>query len=52
MSDAELEKLREQLYKLAQTVFEVGEDGLCRHVKPNLTLDTDDRRAYDRGGKE
>ena len=52
MSDAELEKLRGQLYLLAQTVFEVGKDGLVRSVTPNSTLDTDGGQAYDHGGRE
>ena len=52
MSDAELEKLRGQFYLLAQTVFEVGEDRRGRSVRHNSTLDTDDGRAYDRGGQE
>ncbi len=52
MSDADLERLREQFYLLAQTVFEVGEDGLGRSATPTSTLDSDARRAYDRGGQE
>ncbi len=52
MSDAELEKLRGQLYRLAQTVFEVGRDGLGRRMTPNSTLDTDGGQAYDHGGRE
>ena len=52
MSDAELEKLREQLYLLAQALFEVGEDRPGRSATPNSTLDTDGRRAYDLGGQE
>ena len=52
MPDVELEKLREQLYRLAQTVFEVSKDELGRSVTPNSTLDMDDRRDYDLGGQE
>ncbi len=52
MSDAELEKLRGQFYLLAQAVCEVGEDQLGRSMRHNSTLDTDDRRAYDGGGKK
>ena len=52
MPDAALEKLRGQFYVLAQTMFEVGEDGLGRSATLNATLDTDDRRAYDGGGKK
>ena len=51
MPDAELEKLRGQLYRLARAVFEVGRDGLGRRMTPNSTLDTDGRRAYDLGGQ-
>ena len=52
MSDAELERLRGQFYRLAQTAFEVGADRRGRSMTTNSTLDTDDRRAYDRGGQE
>ena len=52
MSDAELEKLRGQLYLLAQTVLKSGEDRFCRSIRHNSTLDTDDGQAYDHGGLE
>ena len=52
MSDAELEKLRGQLYLLAQAVCETCEGRPSRSMRDSSALEANDLRGYDHGGSE